>query len=488
MLFNSLEFLLFFPTVFVLYYSVNNEYRWLILLAASYFFYMSWEVYYVSLILISTLVDYLAGLGLGRTNDPATKNYLLGASIVTNLLILFSFKYYGFVANNLESLGNLTSTPVSLPTLNVLLPIGISFYTFQSMSYTIDVYRADKKPETSLGKFALYVAFFPQLVAGPIERSTRLLPQFNRSVSFDSSRVANGLKLAAWGMFQKVVIADRLALLVDDVYAAPQQYSSLLLAVGTYFFLFQILCDFQGYTNIAQGTAKTLGFDLMTNFKQPYFAKTIPDFWSRFHISMTTWFRDYVYFPLAGIKPSTLNWMVNIVLLFSIIGLWHGANWTFLLFGLFHAIFYLIYASLRNVNLGLGLIPRSLRDGAAIFICFHIAWVSCVAFRANELSKVFYIWKKLPAGFIDVVTQIILFPVDSSVQLQTTSMGRINFIVSLLILSVFITTEWLEQRSGLWTWLHGKNFIVRWGFYYFLIFGTFFFGVWREYEFVYFQF
>lgn len=484
MLFNSVEFLLFFTAVFIVYFSVSNKYRWVVLLVASYYFYMSWNPYYAGLIILSTLVDYYAGLRIGDSSHKIQRKCYLAASICTNLAILFTFKYYGFFTSNLESL----ITQLSVPDLNLLLPIGISFYTFQSMSYTIDVYRGDKDPEPRLGKFALYVAFFPQLIAGPIERSTRLLPQFDRKVTFDYQRVVDGLKLATWGMFQKVVIADRLALLVDEVYASPQDFNASLLALSTYFFQIQILCDFQGYTNIAQGTAKMLGFDLMTNFRQPYFAKSISKFWVRFHISMTSWFRDYVYYPLAGIKPGFFSWVFNITLLFSIIGLWHGASWTFLIFGLYHAFFYLVYAGLRKSAFRPSAWPGLVGHFLAIGICYHVVWASGVAFRANNLSDLLYVWKMLPYGLWTLVTNAVTPTFWMTLSSALRRMGTINIILSLVLILFFMTIEAIDAKRGLWNWLNERSYYTRWGFYHLLLLGIFFLGIWQRYEFIYFQF
>jgi len=318
MQFNSIEFLVFFFIVVVFYFSIPYRFRWILLLAASYYFYMCWRPEYIILIIASTLVDYIAGLKMGGIESkPRRKKYLI-ISLMINLGLLFSFKYFNFFNDSLRILFSRYNMLYRVPSFNILLPVGISFYTFQTLSYTIDVYRGERRPERHLGIFALYVAFFPQLVSGPIERSKRLLPQFYKRFDFDYKRLTHGLRLMLWGFFQKVVIADRLAIVVDHVYNNPSEHTSTAFIIATYFFAFQIYCDFAGYTDIARGAAKILGYELMLNFQRPYFAKSIRDFWRRWHISLTSWFRDYLYIPLGGNRVVKWRWYYNLFIVFFI--------------------------------------------------------------------------------------------------------------------------------------------------------------------------
>ncbi|MBW2967124.1 MBOAT family protein, partial [Candidatus Woesearchaeota archaeon] len=339
MLFNSIHFLVFFPVVIVLYYSLAHKHRWILLLISSYYFYMSWKAEYVILIMISTLVDYIAGLQIFRSQSVVRKRLFLVLSILTNIGLLFAFKYFNFFSDSVREILQVFTIQLNPLTLKVLLPVGISFYTFQTLSYTIDVYRGRIMPEKHLGIFAVYVSFFPQLVAGPIERAKNLLPQFYRKVDFDYVLVVAGLKLMLWGFFKKVVIADRLAIMVDYIYGDVTGFTGLSLIIATVFFAFQIYCDFSGYSDIAIGAAQVMGIRLMDNFKRTYLATSASDFWRRWHISLSSWFRDYIYIPLGGNRLSRFRGCLNILVVFLVSGLWHGANWTFVLWGLLHGIY-----------------------------------------------------------------------------------------------------------------------------------------------------
>ncbi|HOD52534.1 MAG TPA: MBOAT family O-acyltransferase, partial [Candidatus Hydrogenedentes bacterium] len=334
MLFNSLQFVVFFPIVVMVYFALPFRFRWAFLLAASYYFYGCWRANYLVLLFASTILDYVAGLGIGSTNNPRVRTLFLLMSLIGNFGMLFTFKYFNFFTSNFEFLFDFYRIPK--PALQVLLPVGISFYTFQTLSYTIDVYRGEQKPERHFGYFALYVTFFPQLVAGPIERSTRLLPQFFVKHDFDYERLRSGLLIMMVGFFKKLVIADRLSIYVDEVYNNPGKYHGLPVIAATYFFAFQIFCDFAGYSDIAIGSARIMGFELMQNFRRPYFATSISDFWRRWHISLSTWMRDYLYVALGGNRVSKLKWYRNLILTFVLSGLWHGAAWTFVIWGFFH--------------------------------------------------------------------------------------------------------------------------------------------------------
>ncbi|MGE0267487.1 MAG: MBOAT family protein [Candidatus Omnitrophota bacterium] len=329
MLFNSFEFLLFFPVVAFVYFVLPFRFRWPWLLLSSYYFYMCWKPEYVVLIILSTLIDYYIGLSMAEAKNRTHAKHLLTLSIICNLGVLFAFKYYNFFNASFRELFSHFNIFYNVPSFKVLLPVGISFYTFQSLSYTIDVYSGKRPAEKHLGLFALYIAFFPQLVAGPIERSTHLLPQLYKKNHVDYQRVTDGLKLILWGLFKKIVIADRLAYFVNYVYNNPAGGHGYYILIATYFFAFQIYCDFSGYSDIAIGSAQVMGYELMENFKRPYLAQSIPEFWKRWHISLSTWFKEYLYFPLGGNRVPVLLWARNILVVFLLSGIWHGANWTF---------------------------------------------------------------------------------------------------------------------------------------------------------------
>ena len=340
MLFNSLEFLFFFPTVFVLYYFLRQSQRLWMLLIASCIFYMVYRPEYILIILLTIVIDYFAAFQIQKHSGNKRMQWLL-ASIVANVGILVFFKYSNFAIANWNWLNAKINLHLSSPVLNIALPIGLSFHTFQAMSYTIEVYRGKQEPEKHFGVYAFYVLFFPQMVAGPIERPQNILPQLKIKHQFNYTEIVEGLKQVLWGFFKKLVIADRLALFVNAVFDHPQDYSGASVWIGIYFFAFQIYCDFSGYSDIALGCARMLGIRLMTNFNAPYLSTSVKEFWTRWHISLSTWFRDYVYIPLGGNKVSNLKWMRNILIVFVLSGFWHGSNWTFIVWGLLHGVFLL---------------------------------------------------------------------------------------------------------------------------------------------------
>ncbi|MGK0185841.1 MAG: alginate O-acetyltransferase complex protein AlgI [Verrucomicrobiales bacterium] len=334
MLFNSIDFIVFFPLVVALFFALPHRFRWMLLLAASYYFYMCWKVEYAALILASTIVDYWAAHRMQRSSQH--KRFYLGLSLLSNLGMLFGFKYFNFFNDSARAVFDRFNVFYDVPAFDVLLPVGISFYTFQTLSYTIDVYRGKQKAESHFGIFALYVSFFPQLVAGPIERPAHLIPQFKKHQIVDPDRIGSGLRLMLYGFFKKLIVADRLSVYVDTVYAAPDAHSWLTLTVATIFFAVQIYCDFSGYSDIAIGASRIMGYDLMINFRRPYFSKSLAEFWRRWHISLSTWFRDYVYVSLGGNRVSHARHLFNLSAVFLISGLWHGANWTFVVWGGIH--------------------------------------------------------------------------------------------------------------------------------------------------------
>lgn len=388
MLFNSLPFLIFFPCVFVLYYALPFRFRKYMLLAASYYFYMCWKPEFIVLILFSTLVDYFCGLGMARY--PGRKKWLLALSLTMNLGLLFFFKYLNFFGETLTALCRAVSIPFSAPALNIILPVGISFYTFQTLSYTLDVYRGRLEPERDFVTFALFVSFFPQLVAGPIEKASNLLPQLKEEHRFTYENASWGAKLMAWGFFKKMVVADQLAvLLVDPVYQNPGSYEGGILVLATCAFAFQIYCDFGGYSDIARGCARMMGVRLMVNFKSPYFfSHSIGNYWQRNHISLSQWFTEYVYIPLGGSRKGRVKqyWFTTITFFLS--GLWHGAEWSFVVWGLLQAL----YLNLERLCRRPKEPPRSppLRL-LAIVTTFGLSCFSLIFFRAANIGEALYV-------------------------------------------------------------------------------------------------
>ena len=336
MLFNSFQFLVFFPVVTVLFFALPYRFRWALILGASCYFYMAFIPHYILILGVTIVIDYFGGILIERY--PRRKKFYLVLSVVSTTAVLFLFKYYNFFTDNVAALADSMGLYYPLSASSLALPIGLSFHTFQSLSYVIEVYRGNQKAEKHFGIYSVYVMFYPQLVAGPIERPQNLLGQFRQKFDFDYDRVTDGLKQMGWGMFKKVVIADRLALFVDPIYANPEGVSGQALLIATLFFTFQIYCDFSGYSDIAIGAAKVMGFRLMTNFDRPYFSESIVEFWRRWHISLSTWFRDYVYYPMGGNRVPALRHSFNLLVVFLISGLWHGANWTFLAWGLLHGV------------------------------------------------------------------------------------------------------------------------------------------------------
>jgi alginate O-acetyltransferase complex protein AlgI len=340
MLFNSFPFLVFFPVVTLLYFLLPHKFRWFLLLTASCFFYMFFKPEYILILAFTIVIDYFAGILL-ETSKTNKKKYLI-MSLVANIGVLAVFKYYNFLNDDITGLALLMGFKNPIPYLHWVLPIGLSFHTFQAMSYTIEVYRGNQKAERHFGIYALYVMFYPQLVAGPIERPQNLIHQFYTKHKFEYNNAVEGLNLIVYGLFKKVVVADRLSIYVNQIYNNLDAANTTSTFLGVCFFSIQIYCDFSGYSDIARGCAKFMGFELMVNFNRPYLAQTIPEFWTRWHISLSTWFRDYLYIPLGGSRDGKWRWYRNLIIVFLISGLWHGANWTFVVWGALHA-FYMIF-------------------------------------------------------------------------------------------------------------------------------------------------
>lgn len=334
--FNSLEYAAFLPIVFALYWALPHKFRWVLLLISSYYFYMSWNPRYVVLILFTTAVSYAAALLLEKYRNRASRNVILAGTLISCLGVLFFFKYFNFASESVAAVARYFSFSMQPITLKLLLPVGISFYTFQTLSYVIDVYRGEVKAERNFGIYAAFISFFPQLVAGPIERTANLLPQIKSEKKFDYDLAMHGARQMLWGFFKKVAVADVAATYVNTAYDTLHSCTGFDLCAAILFFSMQIYCDFSGYSDIAIGTARLFGINLMTNFKSPYFSTSIKEFWSRWHISLSTWFRDYVYIPLGGSRCSKLRNSFNLLVTFLASGLWHGANWTFVVWGGIH--------------------------------------------------------------------------------------------------------------------------------------------------------
>ncbi len=384
MLFNSIAFLLFFPIVCVIYFSIpasQTKIRNLMLLVASYYFYMNWKPSYALLLLASTIITYLAALGIDHFQEKQYKKLCLVSGIIINLAILFLFKYFNFFASNIETFLQNSSLGIHLPKLDILLPVGISFYTFQALGYSIDVYRGTTKVERSFATYALFVSFFPQLVAGPIERSNNMLPQFKEHHHIDYEMMMSGIKIMIWGYFLKLVLADRCGLYVDIIYNNIDKHNGGSYLLASLLFPFQIYGDFAGYSLIAIGVARILGFRLMENFHRPYFSTSVGEFWHRWHISLSTWFKDYVYIPLGGNRVGRLRNYFNLLVTFVVSGIWHGANWTFFCWGFLHGIFLCIEKALGISKRTYTGVQRFFHWGITfLLVCF--AWI---LFRANSL-------------------------------------------------------------------------------------------------------
>ncbi|MEO5893944.1 MAG: MBOAT family O-acyltransferase [Ferruginibacter sp.] len=478
MIFNSIEFVLFFIFVTIAYFILPYRFRWFLLLAASCYFYMAFVPVYILILGFTIVIDYFAGIFIENEQGKKRKLYLV-MSLVANIGVLAVFKYYNFLNDNLTLLLGSFNTSNPVPYLKILLPIGLSFHTFQAMSYTIEVYRGNQKAERNFGIYSLYVMFYPQLVAGPIERPQNLLHQFREKFDFNYNRVVEGLQQMLWGFFKKLVVADRLELYVNAAYNNPQQQSGTTLVLATIFFAFQIYCDFSGYSNIAIGAAKVMGFDLMTNFKRPYFSTNISEFWKRWHISLSTWFKDYLYISLGGNRVSIPRWYFNLFIVFFISGLWHGANWTYIIWGSLNGI-YLVFAIISqgardkvNHVLGIEKLPR-LNHFFQILITFALTCFAWVFFRANNVADSFLIIQKM---FTD--RGALLFDkADPS-----------SFIFSFLGIFMLLAIEAKhEYYKGSFSFFHNRHWLVRNLSYAVLIIIILLIGVFDGGQFIYFQF
>lgn len=484
MLFNSFTFIVFFVIVSAVYFLFPHKLRWVLLLFSSCIFYMAWDPWLICLILLTIFINYLSAIFIYSTNRGTARKILI-AAMAADFGLLFIFKYLGFMNDTLLAIFG-ENWPVK--TLNIILPMGISFYTFQAASYTIDVYRGTIKPEKHFGIFALFVMFFPQLVAGPIERSENLLPQFYEKHRFDFERVVSGLRIMMWGFFKKIVIADRVAIAVNTVYNSANSYTGLYLTAATVLFAFQIYCDFSGYSDIAKGCARVLGFRLMDNFKNPFLSKSIKEFWRRWHISLSTWFMDYIYIPLGGNRAGNIKKYRNLIITFLISGLWHGANWTYVVWGGIHGI----YQVVGQITLGFrnrikkalhiyGSIPERLFSAVITFALICFGWV---LFRANTASDAVYILKHIGTGFTGWWNLQYIYEVITGLGLNI-----FELTVVLAAIIFLIGTELVCGTKPVYDVIEKKNAAVRIVFY--LITAVFILSAGVFYEagaFIYFQF
>ncbi len=479
MLFNSLDFALFFPIFFILYWLVAKKLtlRNILILVGSYVFYAWWDWRFLILIVFSSIVDFIIGQKIKNSDSKRIKKRYLITSLLTNLGLLVYFKYSNFFIDSFINSFKLFGAEFDSFSLNIILPVGISFYTFQTLSYTIDIYRGRLEPTKNWLAFFSFVAFFPQLVAGPIERASHLLPQFFKTYSFDYKLFKSGILLLAFGLFKKMVIADRLAIVVNQVYNNPAEYNGPEYIIATIFFAFQIYCDFSGYSDIAIGIARTMGFDLMKNFDTPYFARSITDFWRRWHISLSTWFRDYVYIPLGGSRKGEFRVYLNLFIVFAVSGLWHGAAVTFIIWGAIHGAIIVLEKAFGNHNL---VYSRNKLFSAGFFtlLTFTIVCFAWIFFRANSFSDSLYI-----------VQNLINF--DGGRSIIELGLTKSEFYLSLILIVLLLGFDLIHRKYGALKLLNSIPLTLRLMTYTVIVYSIVVFGIYGDNsvsEFIYFQF
>ena len=482
MLFNSIEFALFLPLVFWIYWFAlgkSIKLQNLFILIASYVFYGWWDPRFLVLIFLSTIVDFYIGIGLHKSSEYHIRKALLVTSLIVNIGILFVFKYYGFFVQNFIDAFTFFGSQLQLDSLSIILPVGISFYTFQTLSYSIDVYRRKLEPTQGFVSFAAFVSFFPQLVAGPIERATNLLPQFYKKRVFNYAQSVDGLRQILWGLFKKIVIADNCAEYVNVVFGNYQSYEASSLIVAAFFFSIQIYCDFSGYSDIAIGTAKLFGFKLMRNFAYPYFSRDISEFWRRWHISLSTWFRDYLYIPLGGSRGGVNVKVRNTLIIFLVSGFWHGANWTFIVWGFLNALYFLplLLANRNRVNLGIVAENTSfpnLKEMLSMMLTFSLTTLAWIYFRSESVVD---------------ANQFIAGIFDKGVLTAPRSLGMERALITFISISILVLAEWVSRKKEYPLEefeLHAKRYL-RHATYYAIVLAIFFFSG-NQQGFIYFQF
>ena len=522
MLFNSIEFFIFLPAVVLLYFLLPHKWRWVWLIVSScfffgYFYYSTYvphknPAYYYGIVALSILsvivVDYYIAILIEKSKMAGstwTKIYLV-VGIVYTLLLLFIFKYFNFFNETVAQIASFFHLHYPLKILNVLIPIGISYYTFHSISYLIEVYRGVQKPERHFGIFSLYILFFPKIVAGPIERPQNLLHQFHEEHTFDYRRTVDGLKLMAWGFFKKIVVADRAAMVANEVFNDPYDYWGIYLIIGTLCFIFQVYCDFSGYSDLAVGIAQLMGFKLTDNFKRPYLSTSIPELWRRWHITLISWFRDYVYIPLGGNRVARWRWQYNIMVIFVLSGFWHGANWTFIIWASMNGLYSLASIWTKSIRsrfvsfIGLTKLPR-LHNAIKIVITFLLFTFAGIFFRANTTADGFYIISHLFSGFGDLFKIIASLDYEKLklflvIQNKVTFLGfaKPAFLPEMITLAITIiawaAVEIIQENSKrrLRDIISEKPWYVKWTLYYLMLFALVFLGVFANQQFIYFKF
>lgn len=488
MIFNSFTFVIFFIIVTALYFWFPPRHRWKMLLCASYLFYMSWDLKYTLLLLGSTAITYVSGLVIGRY--ARYRKLAVAWSIVLNIAILFVFKYVNFSIDIANGLFSWFGSSTEWNYLNLLLPVGISFYIFQALSYTIDVYKGRVAVEKNFFFYALFVSFFPQLVAGPIEKANHLLPQLKKTFGFSFDRARDGLQLIVWGMFKKVVIANRLAVYVDMVYNNVGSFGAIEYAMASIFFAFQIYCDFSGYSDIAIGIARIMGYDLMRNFNRPYFSRSIGEFWRRWHISLSTWFQQYLYIPMGGNRVSVPRHYFNLFFTFLVSGIWHGANWTFIAWGALHGAALVVETMFKKIKH-----PHAVRgtlfDSLKVLWVFAFVVLAWVFFRANSFGDAVEVIRGVVFGAADFL----------SIDKWNHFWGGLNFVtfnntvtpavinsLTLFAVALLIFVQWLHKDDTVVDYLNGRRSWVRWVFNYVVILVFLMAGLFENTQFIYFQF
>jgi alginate O-acetyltransferase complex protein AlgI len=486
MLFNSIDFAIFLPIVFFLYWFVTNKnlkLQNLLIVVASYLFYGWWDWRFLFLILFSTIVDYSVGMALNTESNQTKRKVLLWTSILVNLGFLGFFKYYNFFLENFVTAFSFFGNPINTQGLNIILPVGISFYTFQTLSYTIDIYKRKLTATKDFIAFSAFVSFFPQLVAGPIERATHLLPQFYKRRKFDYALAVDGMRQILWGLFKKVVIADNCAEFANQIFNNSADMNGSTLVLGAIFFTFQIYGDFSGYSDIAIGTSRLFGFDLMQNFNFPYFSRDIAEFWRRWHISLSTWFRDYLYIPLGGSRGGTWMKVRNTFIIFIVSGFWHGANWTFIVWGALNAIYFLPLLLTNNNRNNLETVAKgklfpSLKELSFMLLTFGLTVFAWIFFRAENISHAF--------NYISEILSISLFEIP---KFESPRDARVA-LITIILTCIFVLIEWLgrEGQYAIENIMIKKPKIVRWTFYTLIICFISLYMKSNESPFIYFQF
>lgn len=481
MLFNSFNFIIFFVVVVGAYFVMPQRLKKPFLLLASCYFYMCWNAKYIILIFTSIVITYFSGIAIGRVvqrnkgNVQLQKRIVLWSCIGSNLLILFVFKYANYFFSAIGKLAQMASIPMVPPLLNILLPVGISFYTFQALGYTVDVYRNDIKPVKNFIDYALFVSFFPQLVAGPIERSRSFIPQLAKPHKFEYISFCQGLKVMLWGFFLKLVIADRAAVAVNSIYNNLSAATAFEMLVATFLFAFQIYCDFAGYSYIAIGCAQIFGYKLMNNFNMPYFAHSVKDFWSRWHISLSTWFKDYVYIPLGGNRKGEVRTCINIAIVFIVSGLWHGAGSTFVIWGCLHAVYQIIE------TLAAKRIKLKQPNIVATFFTFVLVDIAWIFFRSNSIGDAIYIFKSIFSSKL----------FENGITLANTGLDNYQLVVLAVALAMLYMSSLIRQKTNLLQKYSSLPLIIRWTGYIAAIYCVLYFGYYNygtASQFVYFQF